>query len=131
MLVVDFSEAVLDDHNGFVTTDYVEITPRLLKAEASQYNVDPNRLCVTGQSMGCMIFLLLSAKYPDVFAAEMFVSGQWAIEDIDHSRTKARHPQTTGICERYHRAIQEGLYQVAYRKKIYHSINKMQANSDQ
>lgn len=27
-----------------------------------------------------------------------------ALEDIDHSRTKARHPQTNGICERFHNA---------------------------
>jgi hypothetical protein len=24
------------------------------------------------------------------------------VEDIDHSRTKAHHPQTNGICERFH-----------------------------
>jgi transposase InsO family protein len=30
-----------------------------------------------------------------------------AVENIDHSRTKARHPQTNGICERFHRTIQE------------------------
>src|SRR5512133_4152832 len=44
-----------------------------------------------------------------------------AIEDIDHSKTKARHPQTNGICERFHRTIQEEVYQVACRKKIYNS----------
>ena len=41
-----------------------------------------------------------------------------AIEDIDHTKTKARHPQTNGICERFHRTIQEEFYQVAFRKKI-------------
>jgi transposase InsO family protein len=25
-----------------------------------------------------------------------------AIEDLDHSKTKARHPQSNGICERFH-----------------------------
>ncbi|EKQ36061.1 integrase core domain protein [Leptospira interrogans str. 2002000621] len=28
-----------------------------------------------------------------------------ALEDIDHSKTKARHPQSNGICERFHRTI--------------------------
>lgn len=28
-----------------------------------------------------------------------------AIEDIDHTKTKARHPQTNGICERFHRTM--------------------------
>jgi len=41
-----------------------------------------------------------------------------AIEDIDHSRTKARSPQTNGICERFHKTIQDEFYSVAFRKKI-------------
>ena len=54
-----------------------------------------------------------------------------AIEDIDHTKTKARHPQTNGICERFHRTIQEEFYQVAFRKKIYHSIQELQTDLDQ
>jgi len=54
-----------------------------------------------------------------------------AIEDIDHTKTKARHPQTNGICERFHRTIQEEFYQVAFRKKIYHSIEELQADLDE
>jgi transposase InsO family protein len=53
------------------------------------------------------------------------------IEDIDYSKTKARHPQTNGICERFHRTIQEEFYQVAFRKKIYHSVEELQADLDQ
>ena len=29
------------------------------------------------------------------------------IEDIDHSKTKVRSPQTNGICERFHRTIKD------------------------
>jgi len=54
-----------------------------------------------------------------------------AIEDIDHSKTKARHPQTNGICERFHRTIQEEFYQVAFRKKIYSSIEELQTDLNQ
>ena len=54
-----------------------------------------------------------------------------ALEDIDHTKTKARHPQTNGICERFHRTIQEEFYQVAFRKKIYHSVEELQADLDQ
>jgi len=54
-----------------------------------------------------------------------------AIEDIDHSMTKARHPQKNGICERFHRTIQEEFYHVAFRKKIYHSIQELQTDLDQ
>ena len=45
-----------------------------------------------------------------------------AIKDVDHSRTKARHPQTNGIVERFHKTILEEFYNVAFRKKIYDSL---------
>ena len=53
-----------------------------------------------------------------------------AIEDIDHSRTKARSPQTNGICERFHKTIQDEFYAVAFRKKIYHSLDEIQEDAD-
>ena len=49
-----------------------------------------------------------------------------AIEDIDHTKTKAKSPQTNGICERFHRTIQEEFYAIAFRKKIYRSIEELQ-----
>lgn len=52
------------------------------------------------------------------------------IEDIDHTRTKAKSPQTNGICERFHRTIQEEFYAIAFRKKIYDSIEAMQTDLD-
>ncbi len=53
-----------------------------------------------------------------------------AVENIDHSRTKARHPQTNGICERFHRTIQEEFYATAFRKKLYHSLEELQVDLD-
>jgi transposase InsO family protein len=54
-----------------------------------------------------------------------------AIENIDHSKTKARHPQTNGICERFHRTIQDEFYAVAFRKKLYTSLEALQADVDE
>ena len=54
-----------------------------------------------------------------------------AIEDIDHSKTKARSPQSNGICERFHRTIQDEFYQVAFRKKLYTSLEELQADLDE
>ncbi len=39
-----------------------------------------------------------------------------AVEDIDHTRTKANSPQTNGICERFHRTIKDEFYDIAFRK---------------
>jgi len=52
------------------------------------------------------------------------------LEDIDHSRTRARRPQSNGICERFHRTIQNEFYAVAFRKKIYSSIEQLQMDLD-
>lgn len=52
------------------------------------------------------------------------------LEDIDHSRTKARSPQTNGICERFHKTMQQEFYAVAFRKKIYNNLDELQADLD-
>ncbi len=51
-----------------------------------------------------------------------------ALNDIEHSRTKANHPQTNGICERFHKTILQEFYQVAFRRKIYRSIEELQVD---
>ena len=48
------------------------------------------------------------------------------IEDIEHTKTKARHPQTNGICERFHQTIQNEFYATAFRKKVYTSLEQLQ-----
>ena len=53
-----------------------------------------------------------------------------AVEDIDHSRTKTKSPQTNGICERFHRTVLDEFYRVAFRKKIYRAIDELQADLD-
>jgi transposase InsO family protein len=54
-----------------------------------------------------------------------------AIEDIDHTRTKTRHPQTNGICERFHRTMQDEFYSVAFRKKLYRNLDELQTDADE
>ena len=53
-----------------------------------------------------------------------------AVEDIDHSRTKTKSPQTNGICERFHKTVLNEFYRVAFRKKVYRSIEELQADLD-
>lgn len=53
-----------------------------------------------------------------------------AVNDIDHTKTKARSPKTNGICERFHRTILQEFYQIAFRKKIYESLNQLQNDLD-
>lgn len=53
-----------------------------------------------------------------------------AIEDIDHTRTKTKSPQTNGICERFHRTVLDEFYRVAFRKKIYRTLDELQTDLD-
>ena len=54
-----------------------------------------------------------------------------SIEEIEHTVTKAKSPQTNGICERFHKTIQQEFYAVAFRKKIYTSIEELQHDLDE
>ena len=53
-----------------------------------------------------------------------------AINDIDHTKTKVKSPQTNGICERFHKTVLQEFYQVAFRKKLYGSLEQLQADLD-
>lgn len=53
-----------------------------------------------------------------------------AVNDIEHTKTKAQSPQTNGICERFHRTILNEFYQVTFRKKIYTTLDELQNDLD-
>jgi transposase InsO family protein len=53
-----------------------------------------------------------------------------AVENIDHSRTKTKSPQTNGIVERFHKTVLNEFYRIAFRRKIYRSIEELQADLD-
>ncbi|HAU1943179.1 TPA: IS481 family transposase [Legionella pneumophila] len=53
-----------------------------------------------------------------------------AINDIEHTKTKAQSPQTNGICERFHKTILQEFYQIVFRKKIYETIEDLQIDLD-
>ena len=53
-----------------------------------------------------------------------------AVENIDHTRTKAKSPQTNGVCERFHRTVQDEFYSTAFRRKLYSSLDQLQADLD-
>ena len=63
---------------------------------------------------------------PDSHPYELFLE----LNEIEHTKTKARHPQTNGICERFHKTILTEFYQVAFRKKIYESLEELQKDLD-
>jgi transposase InsO family protein len=54
-----------------------------------------------------------------------------SIEGIEHTKTKTKSPQTNGICERFQRTALNEFYQPTFRKKVYASIDELQADLDE
>jgi len=63
----------------------------------------------------------------DQHAYQLFLG----LNDIEHTRTKVRHPQTNGICERFHQTVQNEFYRVAFRKKFYPDMENLKHDLDQ
>jgi transposase InsO family protein len=63
---------------------------------------------------------------PDRHEYELYL----AVENIDHTRTKTKHPQTNGICERFNKTCLNEFYRVAFRKKLYTSLAALQVDLD-
>ena len=63
---------------------------------------------------------------PDRHPYELYL----AVEDIDHTRTKAKSPQTNGICERFHKTLLNEFYRVAFRKTLYQRLEQLQGDLD-
>jgi transposase InsO family protein len=64
---------------------------------------------------------------PDRHEYELYL----AVENIDHTRTKTKSPQTNGSCERFNKTVLNEFYRVAFRKKLYHSLAELQADLDE
>ena len=53
------------------------------------------------------------------------------LNEIDHTKTKVRSPQSNGICERFHQTVLNEFYRVTFRKKIYSDIETLQRDLDE
>ncbi len=53
-----------------------------------------------------------------------------SVEDIEHTKTKAKSPQTNGICERFQKTMLNEFYQLSFRKKVYQNIEELQKDAD-
>ena len=53
------------------------------------------------------------------------------LNDIEHTKTKVKSPQTNGICERFHQTVLNEFYRIAFRKKIYSDLEMLQQDLDE
>jgi transposase InsO family protein len=64
---------------------------------------------------------------PDSHEYELYL----AIENLDHTRTKVKSPQTNGIVERLHKPRLTEFYRSTFRKKIYTNLTEVQADLEE
>lgn len=64
---------------------------------------------------------------PEQHAYELFLQ----LNDIEHSKTKAKNPQTNGCTEKLNQTILEEFYKVAFRKKLYTRLEEIQTDLDE
>lgn len=64
---------------------------------------------------------------PDKHPYELYLQ----LNEIEHTKTKAKSPQTNGICERVQQTILNEFYRVFSRKKIYSDLETLQLDLDQ
>ena len=53
-----------------------------------------------------------------------------ALNDLEHRRTKVRHPQTNGFVERFQRTLKEEFFGVTLRETLYDSVEALQLALD-
>ena len=53
------------------------------------------------------------------------------LNEIEHTKTKVKSPQTNGICERVHQTILNEFYRVTFRKKVYSDLEALQLDLDE
>ena len=83
VLVPTFNEKLIDDSNGNSTiSNYMDVIVRMIEKITNDYDINKDKIYSTGQSMGCMTSLYLTANNPDLFAATLLVDGQWEISQI-------------------------------------------------
>jgi len=51
--------------------------------------------------------------------------------EIEHTKIRARRPQSNRIYESFHKTILNEFYKVAFRKKLYQNLEEMQTDHDE
>ncbi len=93
VVAVQYPYSVVKEAGPLTTDDYEWTTgltavDNLLHFIIKNYAVDESRIYGTGQSQGCMSNIALSDKYPDLFAAQFLVAGQWNVEEMAAMKDK-------------------------------------------
>ena len=116
---------------GVIRVDESMIKSHLDKVVVSTVEQTLNAMLDAESGMGVLRILTdRGTEYcgrPEQHPYELYL----AINNIDHTKTKAKSPQTNGIAERFHKTILQEFYQITFHKKLYQDIESLQADLDE
>lgn len=87
VLVVQYTETGnQSSYDGYGEKGYVlndaQYTAEIVEYICSQYNIDEDRMYLTGQSAGCMASFEINYRNPNLFAATYYVAGHWDLARV-------------------------------------------------
>lgn len=87
ILIVQYTQTGnQSDPNGYGEKGYVfndaVYTAEIVEHICTLYNIDEDRMYLTGQSAGCMASFEINYRHPNLFAATYYVAGHWELERV-------------------------------------------------
>jgi Integrase core domain len=118
--------SVLDRFERELAGNTTPTDPRSQRIRASRKGRPCNELGLAAQrlSAACPHLCAPGTPIPDGLTITRFPK-----EAGGHRGTEIIMPDN-GICERFHRTVLDEFYRIAFRKKIYHTINELQTDLD-
>ncbi|MBQ9992659.1 MAG: prolyl oligopeptidase family serine peptidase, partial [Firmicutes bacterium] len=65
----------------YTASDDINTIKEICDELQKQYNIDSNRIYLTGQSMGFMASIALMLRFPHYFAAALLLAGHWDVQN--------------------------------------------------
>jgi len=84
VLVPQYNEKITYEISGYPKEKTINITMNLISSIINKYNIDKNRIYITGQSMGASTILYLLAKYQDFSTASLIIESSSIFEELLH-----------------------------------------------
>ena len=84
ILVPQYNEKIINEYSRYPKEKIINTTMNLISSIINKYNIDNNRIYITGQSMGTSTILFLLSKYQDFFTASLIIESNFIFEELLH-----------------------------------------------
>jgi len=84
ILIPQYNEKIINEYSRYPKEKIINTTMNLISSIINKYNIDNNRIYITGQSMGASTTLFLLSKYQDFFTASLIIESNLIFEELLH-----------------------------------------------